>query len=32
MIETVELEAWVTPDFEDYELPMEVTAYAFRLD
>lgn len=24
-------EVWVTPDFVEYETPMEVTAYAARL-
>jgi coenzyme PQQ precursor peptide PqqA len=32
MGENVELEAWVTPDFEEYDTPMEVTAYVARLE
>jgi coenzyme PQQ precursor peptide PqqA len=29
---TTELEVWTTPDFVEYETPMEVTAYAARMD
>ncbi|RZQ60797.1 pyrroloquinoline quinone precursor peptide PqqA [Amycolatopsis suaedae] len=32
MIETTEYEVWTTPDFVEYETPMEVTAYAARMD
>jgi coenzyme PQQ precursor peptide PqqA len=32
MVEHVELETWVTPDFEEYDTPMEVTAYVARLE
>ncbi|SFO95210.1 coenzyme PQQ precursor peptide PqqA [Amycolatopsis arida] len=27
-----ELEVWTTPDFVEYETPMEVTAYAARME
>ena len=27
-----ELEVWTTPDFVEYETPMEVTAYAMRME
>ncbi|GAA4544169.1 hypothetical protein GCM10023192_54460 [Amycolatopsis samaneae] len=30
MIETTEV--WTTPDFVEYETPMEVTAYAARME
>ena len=30
MTETTEL--WTTPDFVEYETPMEVTAYAARME
>lgn len=30
MIETIEV--WATPDFVEYETPMEVTAYAARME
>ncbi|MFD5246574.1 pyrroloquinoline quinone precursor peptide PqqA [Amycolatopsis sp. NPDC058340] len=26
------IEVWTTPDFVEYETPMEVTAYAARLE
>jgi coenzyme PQQ precursor peptide PqqA len=32
MIESTEREVWTTPDFVEYETPMEVTAYAARMD
>ncbi|MBK1785069.1 pyrroloquinoline quinone precursor peptide PqqA [Prauserella cavernicola] len=32
MIESGELEVWTTPDFEEYETPMEVTAYFGRME
>jgi coenzyme PQQ precursor peptide PqqA len=32
MQDTPELEVWTTPDFVEYETPMEVTAYAARMD
>jgi coenzyme PQQ precursor peptide PqqA len=32
MQDTPELEVWTTPDFIEYETPMEVTAYAARMD
>jgi coenzyme PQQ precursor peptide PqqA len=32
MQDTPELEIWTTPDFVEYETPMEVTAYAARMD
>ncbi|MEV4315813.1 pyrroloquinoline quinone precursor peptide PqqA [Actinocrispum sp. NPDC049592] len=32
MIENTEREVWTTPDFVEYETPMEVTAYAARME
>jgi len=32
MQDAPELEVWTTPDFVEYETPMEVTAYAARMD
>ncbi|SFB52605.1 coenzyme PQQ precursor peptide PqqA [Amycolatopsis marina] len=32
MIETGEREVWSTPDFVEYETPMEVTAYLGRME
>jgi coenzyme PQQ precursor peptide PqqA len=32
MIEAIQFEAWITPDFVEYEVPMEVTAYAARME
>jgi coenzyme PQQ precursor peptide PqqA len=32
MIEAIQCEAWITPDFVEYEVPMEVTAYAARME
>lgn len=32
MHDGIELEVWTTPDFVEYETPMEVTAYAARMD
>jgi coenzyme PQQ precursor peptide PqqA len=32
MIESTQREVWTTPDFVEYETPMEVTAYAARMD
>ena len=32
MIESTELEVWTTPDFVEYETPMEVTAYVARME
>lgn len=32
MQDSPELEVWTTPDFVEYETPMEVTAYAARMD
>lgn len=32
MVETIELEVWTTPDFVEYETPLEVTAYAARME
>lgn len=29
---TTELEVWTMPDFVEYETPMEVTAYAARME
>jgi len=29
---STDLEAWSAPDFVEYETPMEVTAYAARMD
>jgi coenzyme PQQ precursor peptide PqqA len=29
-MDTAALEVWTTPDFVEYETPMEVTAYAMR--
>lgn len=31
-MDAVELEVWTTPDFVEYETPMEVTAYAARME
>ena len=32
MQDATELEVWTTPDFVEYETPMEVTAYAARME
>ncbi|MGH3433166.1 MAG: pyrroloquinoline quinone precursor peptide PqqA [Thermocrispum sp.] len=32
MVDSAELEVWVTPDFVEYDTPMEVTAYVARMD
>lgn len=32
MIENEQLEAWTTPDFVEYDTPMEVTAYLARME
>lgn len=32
MIESTDLEVWTTPDFVEYETPMEVTAYVARME
>ena len=32
MIESTEREVWTTPDFVEYETPMEVTAYVARME
>lgn len=32
MTETSEREVWTTPDFVEYETPMEVTAYVARME
>jgi coenzyme PQQ precursor peptide PqqA len=32
MIEGTPTEVWTTPDFVEYEVPMEVTAYAARME
>jgi coenzyme PQQ precursor peptide PqqA len=32
MDDTTQLEIWTTPDFVEFETPMEVTAYAARMD
>jgi coenzyme PQQ precursor peptide PqqA len=32
MIETPEREVWTTPDFDEFETPMEVTAYVARME
>ncbi|MFC4857434.1 pyrroloquinoline quinone precursor peptide PqqA [Actinophytocola glycyrrhizae] len=31
-MDSAELEVWTTPDFVEYETPMEVTAYAARME
>jgi coenzyme PQQ precursor peptide PqqA len=32
IMDAIELEVWTTPDFVEYETPMEVTAYAARME
>ncbi|MQA61789.1 MAG: pyrroloquinoline quinone precursor peptide PqqA [Actinophytocola sp.] len=32
MVETPQREIWVTPDFVEYDTPMEVTAYVARME
>lgn len=32
MVESAELEVWVTPDFVAYDTPMEVTAYVALME
>ncbi|WP_158887054.1 pyrroloquinoline quinone precursor peptide PqqA [Amycolatopsis anabasis] len=32
MENTTQCEVWTTPDFVEYETPMEVTAYAARME
>ncbi len=32
MTEEVELPVWTTPDFVEYDTPMEITAYVARMD
>jgi coenzyme PQQ precursor peptide PqqA len=32
MTEHVDLPVWGTPDFVEYDTPMEITAYAARMD
>lgn len=32
MNENTERQVWTTPDFVEYETPMEVTAYAARME
>ena len=32
MDERVDLPVWTTPDFVEYDTPMEITAYAARMD
>lgn len=32
MIEDTELPVWTTPDFVEYDTPMEVTGYVARVD
>jgi hypothetical protein len=32
MIEAIQCEAWITLDFVGHEVPVEVTAYAARLE
>lgn len=31
-MDATELEVWTKPDFVEYEAPMEVTAYAARME
>ena len=32
MVETTQREAWIAPDFVEFETPTEVTSYAARVD
>jgi len=32
MVETTQREAWIVPDFVEFETPTEVTSYAARVD
>lgn len=32
MVETAQREAWIAPDFVEFETPTEVTSYAARVD